>query len=137
MNLLITKFMSNFTIAFSACLHSCLQYCYSTSHDSFVTNTYSTTHFHSKTFFFYKEIPMDNHESLIMESRDVKEASVEGVQRRTNPKKHFVSLRILLTAVCHILLCRVNNWFFERSLSTKIAGLTCQVFCDCVIELVP
>lgn len=33
---------------------------------------------------------MDNHESLIMESRDVKEASVEGVQRRTNPKKHFV-----------------------------------------------
>lgn len=42
-------------------------------------------------FFFYKVIPMNNYESLIMESRDVKEASVEGVQRRTNPKKHFVS----------------------------------------------
>lgn len=33
---------------------------------------------------------MDNHNSLAMDSRDVKEASVEGVQRRTKPKKHFV-----------------------------------------------
>lgn len=33
---------------------------------------------------------MENHESLGMESRTVKEVSVEGVQRRTKPKKHFV-----------------------------------------------
>jgi len=35
---------------------------------------------------------LDDQSALAMENRTVKEASVEGVQRRTHPKKHFVSL---------------------------------------------
>lgn len=33
---------------------------------------------------------LDNQSTLAMENRTVKEASVEGVQRRTHPKKHFM-----------------------------------------------
>ena len=42
---------------------------------------------------------MENQESFGMESRTVKEASVEGVQRRTKPKKHFVSLYFKFSCV--------------------------------------
>ena len=35
-----------------------------------------------------------NRAHFTMENRTVKEASVEGVQRRTQPKKHFVSLSL-------------------------------------------
>lgn len=70
---------------------------------------------------------MDNQQSFGMEFRSVKEASVEGVQRRTKPKKHFVSFTLFVSCNWsnfeYLRLTGNNSWCFKIRCNRRINRL--------------